>query len=135
MPHFQGKNGTFARQIGINEARSTTKQKPQRSLDLKGKQKIKTKSGKIKKLDTSMCNQIIDPYTYINPDHCAMIRGKMFDVDKQIDEHKRIDPKDVFENYKDMGKAPEKNKKKIRKMEKSTNMKVGGKNVTIKMGF
>jgi len=110
----------------------TVKQDKHRSFCLHPKQGIKSKNGKIKKLDTgALMYEGIDPN--INPDHPAMKRGMTYDVDKDIDTHKRIDPSTVFENYKLLPvDKPAKNINKVRKMPKAIDMKVGGRNVTVK---
>lgn len=96
--------------------------------------KIKNKNGtKIRKLDMGALNyEFIDPN--INPDHPAMRRGIEFDVDRDIDQDKKIDPMKVFENYKEPTKNSknEKNEKKIRRIGKGDPMKKNGKNITIK---
>ena len=95
--------------------------------------KIKNRGGtKIKKLDMGACNyEHIEPD--INPDHPAMRRGIIFDVDKDVDQDKKIDPVKVFENYQEPKKGPkEKNDKKFRSVKKGDPMKRGGKNITIK---
>ena len=117
-------------QIGINTCQSTTKQPNKRVLNLTAKQDIKSKGGKIKRIDNPNPYLGLDPN--ICPDHPSMRGGKIYDVDKDIDQHKKIDPAKVFENYKEMKNGgPEKNKKKIRRLPPQP-MKVGGKNVTIK---
>jgi hypothetical protein len=96
--------------------------------------KIKNKNGtKIRKLDMGALNyEHLEPN--INPDHPAMRRGIVFDVDKDIDNDKKIDPVKVFENYTEPTKnsKTEKNDKKIRRIKKGDPMKKNGKNITIK---
>ena len=110
----------------------------QKNIGKKGKnfdgKKLKDKNGtKIKKLDTGALNyEHLEPH--INPDHPAMKRGIVFDVDKDIDQDKKIDPMKVFENYTEPTKnsKTEKNDKKIRRISKGDPMKKNGKNITIK---
>lgn len=74
-----------------------------------------------------------------NPDHRSMLRDKPFDVDKDIEEFRRLDPKDVFQNYKAITKKKPKKEgsksgqasKKIRTMPKGTTSK----RATIKYGM
>tara|TARA_R110000765_G_scaffold424381_2_gene535077 strand:- start:13082 stop:13435 length:354 start_codon:yes stop_codon:yes gene_type:complete len=112
----------------------STKSVPKKIKDPFDGKKIKNKGGKkIKKLDMGAC-AFADDLPDINPDHPAMRRGIMFDVDKDIDQDKKIDPVKVFENYQEPKKGgKEKNEKKIRSVKKGTpNMTYGGKNTTIK---
>ena len=111
----------------------TVKQDKHRSFCLHGNQQIKSKKGMMKRLDHGPNYEGMD--ADINPDHDAMKGGKLFDVDKDIEINKRIDPAKVFENYTVLQTAatPKKTSdKKVRTMPKAMDMKVGGRNVTIK---
>tara|TARA_R110000824_G_scaffold179381_6_gene359603 strand:- start:23 stop:430 length:408 start_codon:yes stop_codon:yes gene_type:complete len=78
----------------------------------------------------------LESHTPLDIDPLSMTTGKLFDVDKQIELDKKIDPKDVFQNYKEpkQNKKVDKNKedkKKIRRVDK----KVIDKAFTIKYGI
>ena len=73
--------------------------------------KVSKRSNKIKKTDVNAyidmdqsLGTMIDPF--------PMKTGKIFDVDTQIEQHQKIDPAKVFENYKEPTKEKEKRKTK-----------------------
>tara|TARA_R110000824_G_scaffold280101_2_gene468180 strand:- start:69 stop:398 length:330 start_codon:yes stop_codon:yes gene_type:complete len=106
MPHFNGK--------------------PDR-LSKTGK--VCRKGGKMMKCDIANHYDHLDPN--INPDHPAMKRGKEFNVDKDIDRDKKMDPKKIFENYKENKKPQEINKKKIRSVKKNNTNNINAKKGTL----
>ena len=98
---------------------------------------------KVRKGTTKLPKVTNDPYadleshTSLDIDPMSMITGKIFDVDTQIDMDKKIDPADVFQNYKEPSKNKinkrdkEKKEKKIRRVDK----KSIDKSFTIKYGI
>ena len=77
----------------------------------------------------------LESHTSLDIDPMSMMTGRNFDVDKQIELDKKIDPADVFQNYKEPSKSKVKkekgDKKKIRRVDK----KVIDKSFTIKYGI
>ena len=78
----------------------------------------------------------LESHTSLDIDPMSMITGRNFDVDSQIELDKKIDPADVFQNYKEPSKnkktsSNKEDKKKIRSVDK----KVISKGFTVKYGI
>ena len=102
------------------------------NADVKHK-KVSKRSTKIKKTDT---NPYSDMETHIGCqiDPMPMTTGRIFDVDTQIEQHRKIDPAKVFENYTEP-KPYKKEKKDPKKKINHIGRKHIDKSYTIKYGL
>tara|TARA_R110002167_G_scaffold359075_3_gene575473 strand:+ start:6225 stop:6563 length:339 start_codon:yes stop_codon:yes gene_type:complete len=102
------------------------------NMDMKHK-RVSKRSTKMKKTDVNPYNNM--GMTDLGIDPLPMTTGKVFDVDSQIEQNQKIDPKKVFENYKEPTKTKDKTKDKDKKKINHIGRKHIDKTYTLKYGM